>query len=184
MSRQAQSKRGFTLVEVIAAIAALSVLVMAMGGILVFMLRGEAESFEHADSFSRVDSARMLIVEDYRKGMEILFPASDGSDGSFGVGDQQVVVNVIEFAEGADVGTEQHVRWWYDADQETLYREFGTWNGVAFTVSEQRWTQTNITAFEVTRNASNDLSFLIRTLEADSGLTEEVEFSVGLRNTD
>ncbi len=73
--RQSRRSRGFTLIEVMIAMVAASILLFGMGSVLVMIYRGFNESRNFAEMTSRVDLIRQLSF-DARTGRNILFPTN------------------------------------------------------------------------------------------------------------
>ena len=75
--RTARTSRGFTLIEIMAALAAVSVLILAMGSTLFWLLRGEQQSVAANDAFNRTDLIRDVLHTNLRAGRAIRFPTTD-----------------------------------------------------------------------------------------------------------
>lgn len=142
-----------TLIEMTISIIVLSVLILASGGILVFLTRGQLEVTDDNDAQNRLELVRELMTNDFQTGSSIIFPSTIGGSGAV-AGGVEVIVQAPHYNVSTDTSTNQRYRWNWVSNTSTLTRYVssetapgsGTYGSETTTLS-----QTGISAFTVTR---------------------------------
>lgn len=191
--RTLRQNRGFTLIEVMAALAAISVLILAMGSTLIWLLRGETQSIAANDAFNRTDLIRDILHTNLRAGTVIRFPTTDAvttypADGvgvagrgtiSTPFNGEQVWVELI-FWNGASFETRQTV-WTWNTGTQILGNQWAiTAPGAGAPGGANAWEQANITNFDVIRVSNRRIRFVVDTTQG--GQPAQSQFTVTLRN--
>lgn len=149
----ARRRRGFTLVEMTISIVVLSVLILASGGILIFLARGQIEVRDDNDAQNRLEIVRDAMVADFQAGTNIVFPTGAGDTGATS-GGQEVNVQSVHYNAGTDVVTNKRYRWNWQSNTQTLTRyvssETAPDSGI-FGSETVTLVQTGITSFSVLR---------------------------------
>lgn len=177
-----RSRRGFTLIEMTMALMVMSILILASGGILIFLARGQNEARDDNDVQNRLELVREMIVADFRPGRAILTPNTAGGTGT------SVEVETLDYNPATGNTTVRRYRWTFASNTITRYVATETATPGTFSAETQTISQSNIATFSVTRFndgdglLSNDrrLDF---TLTATQGTqSASIAFTVMLRN--
>lgn len=189
--RKSINRRGFTLIEMLAALVAVSVLILAMGSTLIWLVRGEVQSNNAHESFNRADIVRDILHSNLRAGRAIRFPtvnatATYPADGGVGRGTivtpyagERVWVE-LQFWNGTAFEIRQTV-WTWNSASRVLENQWNVGNiGSAIPNGAVTWSQSNLNNFDVIRVSDRRLRFVVDTLQADQ--PAQSQFTVTLRN--
>lgn len=191
--RTARTSRGFTLIEIMAALAAVSVLILAMGSTLFWLLRGEQQSVAANDAFNRTDLIRDVLHTNLRAGRAIRFPTTDAlvsypADGvgvagrgtiSTPVAGEQVWVE-LQYWNGAAFEIRQTV-WTWESGSQVLGNQWAVSSiGGAAPGGAYTWSQSSLTNFDVIRVSSRRIRFVVDS--NTNGQLAQSQFTVTLRN--
>lgn len=177
-----RSRRGFTLIEMTMALMVMSILILASGGILIFLARGQNEARDDNDVQNRLELVREMIVSDFRPGRTILTPATAGGTGT------EVQVETLDYNPATGNTTVRRYRWAFASNTITRYVATETGTPGTFTAETQTISQSNIATFSVTRFNDGDGTLtndrrLDFTLTATQGTqSASIAFTVMLRN--
>lgn len=186
------SRKGVTLVELMVAVAISTIVVLAMGMVLVLLFRGLRESRDFFNATDRVDLIRQLTF-DARTGNAIRFPTVDGAPGDYAAGGfvgDQVQFDALQFDPVADTTTTVTITWESRrpssapaTDPYTVFRfvddtpEYPTNNPADDVMS---FGQSNINFFEIVRVSNDSFTASLETTEGAE--TIQVDLAVTLRN--
>ena len=184
-------KRGFTLIEMLAALAAVTVLILAMGSTLIWLLRGETQSIAAHESFNRVDIIRDILHSNLRAGRQIRSPAVNATatypaDGGTGRGTITAPFNgervwvELQFWNGAAFEIRQ-TAWTWNSTTGVLGNQWNTSAiGGALPAGATVWSEPNISNFDVIRVSDRRIRFIVDTNA--TGEAAQSQFTVTLRN--
>lgn len=183
-------RTGFTLVEMLVALAVSTILIMGMGLVLVTLFTGMRESKHFADATGGVDLIRQLSF-DARTGNRIIFPATDGAPGDYSSGGftgDQIMFNSLRYDPGTDTTTTVTVTWESrrpsaaPTDPYTVYRFIDTTPEDPANPADDTFTfgQAGLLNFDIVRNTSNSFSATMQNSSGDE--TVQVQLAVTLRN--
>ncbi|MBX3473647.1 MAG: prepilin-type N-terminal cleavage/methylation domain-containing protein [Planctomycetes bacterium] len=193
-----KSRKGFTLVEVMVAMIAGSILLFGMGSVLVMLYRGFAESHNFHEATMRVDLIRQLSF-DARTGRAITYPTAWHPTGV-------TLASRGDYASGGNVGDRvQFVSLRYDPVSFTTTPFMITWqsrrpaaapptdpynverwiqetdaNNVPIGTASRTFDQSLISSFEVIRTSTRSFNVNMLTQEGDE--TATVQLVVTCRN--
>lgn len=187
--------KGFTLIEMLAALVAVTVLILAMGSTLLWLVRGENQSINANESFNRADIIRDLMHTNLRSGQAIRFPTTDAviAYPADGVGTAGRGTIAAPFA-GEEVWFELQ-SWNVGLGAFEIVQTMWRWNSASRVLSHNRevtaagagrpttavdWSQANILNFDVIRVSSRRVRFVVDTNEVDQ--PAQSNFTVSLRN--
>jgi prepilin-type N-terminal cleavage/methylation domain-containing protein len=189
--RNFNRKRGFTLIEMLAALAAVTVLILAMGSTLIWLLRGETQSIAAHESFNRVDIIRDILHSNLRAGRSIRSPAVNATvtypaDGGTGRGTITVPFNgervwvELQFWNGAAFEIRQ-TSWTWNSATGVLGNQWNTSTiGGAIPAGATVWSEPSISNFDVIRVSDRRIRFIVDTNA--TGEAAQSQFTVTLRN--
>jgi prepilin-type N-terminal cleavage/methylation domain-containing protein len=185
-----QSKRGFTLIELMVAMIAALIVLLGMGSVLFLMFGGMIESRQFLNSTSAIDLTRELTF-DARPADRLFFPATNGATGEYGDGSlkgHQVVFRTSYYNPTTNVTQRAWVRWrseitGSETDGRFLVRRYVQWHGND--VPDANWgtptfTEIGFTRFDVRRVSASTFSVEMR----NEGSKEAAHtiFSPAMRN--
>lgn len=196
--RHRRQRRGFTLVEVLVALVAGSILLFGMGSVLVMLYRGFNESHNFAEATMRVDLIRQLSF-DARTGRLITYPTAWDPNGT-------PMASRGDYSSGGNVGDRvQFVSLQYDPVTFTTTPFMITWqsrraaaapptdpfnverwiqqtdaNNVPIGTASLTFDQSQISSFEVIRTTIR--SFNVNMQSVEGGETATVQLVVTCRN--
>lgn len=193
--RNGRHRRGFSLIELMAALVAASVLIIAMGSTLIWLIRGETQSINSNESFNRADLIRDILHTNLRAGRAIRFPTTDAlvanpADG-VGVAGRGTIASPFN---GEEVWLELQ-SWNTTTSSFEIVQTMWRWNSSSLVLTQQtelssiggarptaavNWSQDEILNFDVIRVSSKRLRFVVDTQEADQ--PAQSQFTVTLRN--
>lgn len=192
------SRRGFTLIEVLIAMIAASILLLAMGSVLFMIFRGFNESRDFANATNRVDLIRQLSF-DARTGRTVTYPTTWDINGT-------PMTSRGDYSSGGNEGDRvQFVSLRYDAGTGVTTPFMITWQSrrptgspVGTPYNVERWIQqtdalnvpigaatlsfdqNKINSFEVIRTTVRTFSVNLQTTEGAE--TASVQLVVTCRN--
>jgi len=186
-------RKGFTLIEMLAALAAVSVLIIAMGSTLIWLIRGENQSIAANASFNRADVVRDILHTNLRSGRAIRFPTTNATTtypadgvGVAGRGTINVPFNgervwvELQFWNGAAFEIRQ-TAWTWNSSTQILGNQWQVSSiGGAIPAGANAWEQPQLTNFDVIRVSDRRIRFVVDTLEGDQ--PAQAQFTVTLRN--
>ena len=186
-------RKGFTLIEMLAALAAVSVLIIAMGSTLIWLIRGENQSIAANASFNRADVVRDILHTNLRSGRAIRFPTTNATTtypadgvGVAGRGTINTPVNgervwvELQFWNGAAFEIRQTAWTWYSSTKILGNQWQVSSIGGAIPAGANAWEQPQLTNFDVIRVSDRRIRFVVDTLEGDQ--PAQAQFTVTLRN--
>ena len=186
-------RKGFTLIEMLAALAAVTVLIIAMGSTLIWLIRGENQSIAANASFNRADVVRDILHTNLRSGRAIRFPTTNAATtypadgvGVAGRGTINTPVNgervwvELQFWNGAAFEIRQ-TAWTWNSSTQILGNPWQVSSiGGAIPAGANAWEQPQLTNFDVIRVSDRRIRFVVDTLEGDQ--PAQAQFTVTLRN--
>lgn len=188
-------RRGFTLVEVLIAMVAGSILLMGMGSVLFMIWRGFNETRDFSEATQRIDMIRQLNF-DGRTGRSISFPttwdlngATTTSRGDYtgtGVTGDRVQFISLEFDTATNTTTPYMVTWQsLTATGAAPYR-VQRWRQPVDALNQLLGTavltfdQTNVQSFEIIRTTNKAFSINMQAIEGAE--TATIQMVVTCRN--
>ncbi|MBV6517372.1 MAG: hypothetical protein HPKKFMNG_03101 [Planctomycetes bacterium] len=189
-------RKGFSLIELMAALAAVTVLILAMGSTLIWLIRGERQSINANESFNRADMIRDILHTNLRAGQTLRFPTTDATvaypaDG-VGVAGRGTIAAPFN---GEEIWVELQ-RWNTATSTFEIIQTMWRWNSATQVLGNQesaagvagdprpttavRWSQGEILNFDVIRVSNRRIRFVVNTNEVDQ--PAESQFTVTLRN--
>lgn len=190
-----KSKKGFTLIEIMAALAATSVLILAMGSTLIWLIRGENESIASNTAFNHVDLIRDILHSNLRSGQSIRFPTTDATTTypADGVGvagrgtiaspfnGERVWVELQYWNTATSAFEVRQTMWTWNSTSRVLINQWETSvTGGAIPSGATAFSQDGLTNFDVIRVSNRRIRFVVDTTQ--SGQTAQSQFTVTLRN--
>lgn len=186
-------RKGFTLIEMLAALAAVTVLIIAMGSTLIWLIRGENQSIAANASFNRADIVRDILHTNLRSGRAIRFPTTNATTtypadgvGVAGRGTINTPFNgervwvELQFWNGASFEIRQ-TAWTWNSSTQILGNQWQISTiGGAIPGGANSWEQPQLTNFDVIRVSDRRIRFVVDTLEGDQ--PAQAQFTVTLRN--
>ncbi|MCA8915846.1 MAG: type II secretion system protein [Planctomycetes bacterium] len=184
------SRRGFTLVELLVGMVVSTILIMGMGIVMVTLFTGMRESKDFANATGRVDLIRQLTF-DARTGNDIIFPATDGTTGYYvgtGYTGHQIQFNSLRYDPVGDTTSDVTITWESRIPNATPTDPFIVYRFVDETPEDppvpgddvMTFAQDDITTFTILRNSTTSFSAAITTTENSEVVA--VELAVTLRN--
>lgn len=190
MKLHKMNRRGFTLVEMLVAMAVSTILIFGMGTVMVTLFKGMRESRNFADATGGVDLIRQLSF-DARTGNRILFPATDGAPGDYSSGGftgDQIMFNSLRYDPGTDTTTTVTITWESrrpsaaPADPYDVFRFIDETPEDPANPADDLFTfgQSGLLSFDIVRTSSNSFSASMQNSSGDE--TVQVQLAVTLRN--
>jgi len=190
MKLHKMNRRGFTLVEMLVAMAVSTILIFGMGTVMVTLFKGMRETRNFADATGGVDLIRQLSF-DARTGNRILFPATDGAPGDYSSGGftgDQIMFNSLRYDPGTDTTTTVTITWESrrpsaaPADPYDVFRFIDETPEDPANPADDLFTfgQSGLLSFDIVRTSSNSFSASMQNSSGDE--TVQVQLAVTLRN--